>query len=273
MDLLNMLLGSMTSAESIDALSEKTGASSEQSQKLIVSALPLLLGGMTSNASSKEGARSLLDALQQHTETTAMARQIGGADVEDGDKIVHHIFGNDSAAVIDALAKETDLKKEQVTRGLASLAPALLSVLFAAANSAGNSGSGFDLGGLLNMFGGSQQNAANSLGLLGSLLGISQPQQPQELNLASLLGTLMGGTQQQSGGLGGLLGGLLGGGMTQQQPAGGLAGLFGGTQQQQPGGLGSLLGGLLGGGNQAHNVSANTFNGLDLLNILTSLMR
>ena len=64
MDLLNMLFGAMASKESIEALTKVTGADAEKAQKLVVSSLPLMLGSMTGNASSEEGARNLAGALK-----------------------------------------------------------------------------------------------------------------------------------------------------------------------------------------------------------------
>ena len=134
MNLLQLLLGSMMSSNSVNSVSNKTGLSSKLVQKLIVAAIPLLIKYMTNNASSTAGAQSLLGALMQHKGTRSMSEQIDDADEEDGAKIIRHILGSDEEKVVSTLADETGLKSEEVTRGLASLAPALLSGLSAAAN-------------------------------------------------------------------------------------------------------------------------------------------
>ena len=100
MDLLGMLLGTMTSGNSVDALSKKTGLSTAKLAKLLPMAIPLLMKFLTKNASSADGAASLLGALGGHKNTKSMADQIGEADEEDGLKIVNHILGNDSADVL-----------------------------------------------------------------------------------------------------------------------------------------------------------------------------
>ena len=84
MNLLNMLMGSMTSSSSVEALSGKTGTSSSLTSSLVSAALPMLLGALTNNASSESGAQSLLGALTQHTDTSSMADQLANADSEDG---------------------------------------------------------------------------------------------------------------------------------------------------------------------------------------------
>ncbi|MBQ8305936.1 MAG: DUF937 domain-containing protein [Blautia sp.] len=261
MNLLDMLMGSMTSEDSVNALSQKTGASSEQTSKLVAEALPVLMSAMTQNAaSSKEGAEALLGALGQHKEQVPMGQQISAADEEDGAKILQHILGNNSGAVVNALAQDTQMDETQVNKSLANLAPALLSGLSAAAGSLSKPGvnlsDGLDFTDLMGMFlGGGQQQQSGTLGLLGSLFGGGQPQ-PQATSPTGLLGSLFGGGQQQASATSGLLGSLFGA----PQP------------QQQSSGLGGLLGGLLGGGQQ--NVqSTSGFDGGDLLGILMNLMK
>ena len=264
MDLLNLLLGSMTSEDSVNALAQKTGASSDQAAKLIASSVPLLVNGMTNNASTDDGARSLAGALTQHTNTGTMVQQIADVDEEDGGKIVQHILGDESANVINALAQETQMDTRQVSTGLASLAPALMSVLSAVMKASGGS-NGLDLGSLFGMFGGSQQNAASSLGLLGNMLGGSTQ---GTAGLGGMLGSLLGGQSaqtQQGSGLGSLLGGLLGGQSTQSQSGSGLGGM-----------LGSLLGGAQQQTSQVQQLqqtNTSAYDGSQLLSLLSAIMK
>ncbi len=256
MDLLDMLGNSMLTDSSLKAISGKTGATEDQSKAFVASAIPVLLKSMTENASSEEGARSLRSALDQHTNTGMLDRQIEDADMEDGSKIVRHILGDKSDHVVQALAAETNMSQEQVTRGLGSLAPALLSVLFAAlkayAKKPNNSG-GFDLSDLLGMFGGSTNQSPYG-SILGSLLGMGGNTQNTPSLGASLLGGLLGGQSQQSApSLGGSL----------------LSGLLQGGNQNSGQGLGSMLGSLFGSAPAQNN--AGSFSGMDLLNLLNAL--
>ena len=195
MNLLDMLQGSLTTEDSVKALSEKAGTDSETTRGLIDAALPLLMGALTNNASSQEGAQSLLGALQQHTDTSNMATQLSNADANDGGLIINHILGNNTGNVVQQLAGQTGASDNQVTSLLSNMAPALMSGLSAATTTAqaSNADDGFDFTDLLGAFGGSAP-ASNGGGLLSGLLG--------------------GG----SGGglLGSLLGGLFGGGSSQQ---------------------------------------------------------
>ena len=205
MNLLQLLLGSLTSNDSVNSVSKKTGVSSKLTSKLLMMAVPLLISYMTKNASKKEGATSLLGALMQHNSKDTVSEQIATADSTDGAKIIGHILGTDQNSVISSLAKESGASVKEVNSILNSIAPALLNSLSTAttATAAKPQNASFDLSdgidlsdiaGLLN--GGkasnTQQNAA--AGLLGSLLGGNTGK--QETNeLASLFGSLLGGSQ------------------------------------------------------------------------------
>lgn len=262
MNLLQLLLSTMANNNSVNSVSQKTGIGAALVKKLIVAAIPLLIKYMTKNASSAGGAQSLLGALTQHTSNRSMSQQIDEVDEEDGDKIITHILGDDKSAVVKELAAETGASSEQVTRGLASIAPALLSGLSAAATSAAQkpANNALDLSSLLGMFAGSQQQTASSTDLLSALLGGTAQQQPKPASsgLASLFGLAQPQqTQQQTQAadpLSSLFGSLLGGAAQQPQQ----------TQQAQ-----TVV--PLTGNTAASNTSA--FDGSALLGILSQLMQ
>ena len=109
MNLLQLLLGTLTTNDSVSSVSKKTGVSSKTISKLLMVAVPLLISYMTKNASKKEGAQSLLGALTQHTSTETVSQQIAKADTDDGAKIIAHILGQDQNAIVNNLAKESNL--------------------------------------------------------------------------------------------------------------------------------------------------------------------
>ena len=80
MSLLSLLLKSLTSQSSLNTLSNQTGASSDQINKLLILAVPLLLKYLTKNASTEAGALSLLGALSQHTNQKTLSDQIDEAE-------------------------------------------------------------------------------------------------------------------------------------------------------------------------------------------------
>lgn len=135
MNLLQLLLGAMTSQSSVGSVSGKTGLSNKQIQKLMMLAIPILLKHMTGNAtSSGNGALSLLGALSQHTNKKGMAEQLKDADEDDGGKIIGHILGNDEKQVEQDLAAQTGLNESQIRQVLSIMAPALMSGVSEAAS-------------------------------------------------------------------------------------------------------------------------------------------
>lgn len=127
MNLLSLLAGTMLSQSSVNSVSGKTGLSGKQIQKLVMLALPILIKYMTQNASSGDGALSLLGALSQHKNNNSMDLQLMDADEEDGAKIIHHILGRKENAVTQDLSAQTGLGTDQVQQVLSILAPGLMS--------------------------------------------------------------------------------------------------------------------------------------------------
>ena len=132
MNLLSLLLKGMTTAASVNALSQKTGISAKTIKKLLPLALPILLKAMTSNASSSSGAQSLLGALTQHTNKKPLEDQISNADEKDGTAIIGHILGGNTAAVSSQLSSEAGISSNEVNLLMSLIAPAMLSSLSAA---------------------------------------------------------------------------------------------------------------------------------------------
>ena len=203
MNLLSLLLNSLMTDSSISALAKKTGLNKDVLKKLVPLAIPILIKFMTNNASSQAGAASLLEALGQHTSRSSLAEQIDAVDTEDGIKIIGHIFGDQSDAVISDLALQTGLNTQDVSVALADMAPAVLSGLSAANGAAASApvagvdfSDGIDLSELMTLFTGMSQSQVQSQptpsGLFSGLLGGGS----NGLG-GGLLGSLLGSTSQQ----------------------------------------------------------------------------
>ena len=197
MNLLSILLKSLLSGGTLSALAKKTGLNAKQLKKLIPLAVPLLLKMLTKNASSGDGAASLLSALTQHTSKETMEKQIAEADTEDGAKIIDHILGSGKEANVLALAQQSGLNSQQVSGVLSGIAPALLSGLSAAAATGSAAGKvdlsdGLDLSDVMAMLGGS---GSQSTGLFGSLFGVKPAKEEKDssVNGAELLQLLLAG--------------------------------------------------------------------------------
>ena len=190
MNLLAILLKTLLSKNTLSALAKKTGLTAAKLKKLIPLALPLLLKYLTSNASSQSGALSLLGALGQHNTAKALPEQIAEADVEDGSKILGHIFGKNAESEITALASQSGLSGKEVNTALDSIAPVLLSSLNTAASSAKKKvdlSDGLDLSEVMTLLGGGSGGS-----LLGGLFGGKKPSVKDDgLNGNALLQSLL----------------------------------------------------------------------------------
>lgn len=135
MNLLGLLMAAMTTKNALGQIAKKTGLSEKQIKKLMLIAIPILIKYLTKNASSGDGAHSLLGALAQHNNKEDMGLQLKDADENDGHKIIGHILGKKEEAVTQNLSAQSGLTQEQVNQILAIMAPAILSgVSEAAAN-------------------------------------------------------------------------------------------------------------------------------------------
>ena len=183
----------------ISDLARRLGVDETTARQAVDEALPALLGGMGANAQDPAGAASLERAVQQHP-----ARLFEGGvnldevDEQDGDKIVHNVFGANTDQVVQKLGS-TDGGGGQgiIQKLLPILAPIVLSFLAsqfakrqqgggaapaqADAPTGGGGGIGDILGGLLG--GGGSTSSAGGAGGGGGLLG----------GLGDLLGGLLGG--------------------------------------------------------------------------------
>jgi len=212
MNLMNMLVKALTSGAALQALSAKTGLSEKQLKMIIMIAVPLLLRRMTTNASSQNGANSLLGALTQHQSKQSVDAQLENADAEDGSKIVGHILGEDRETLIDQVAKEAEVDPKDVNIVLGNISPTIMNGLSAATETASSQQSsgvdlsdGFDLSDVMGLLGGMSGSGASAesgepagseplggLGnLFGSLLGAAKPEQDQGSNGTQLIQSLL----------------------------------------------------------------------------------
>ena len=152
MDFLNTLKELFLSSDTEKALSDNTGISADSIGKVLTNALPKIISAMTSNASSSEGAASLYNALGDHVTDESVEEQIHNVDTEDGEKIIGHIFGDNTDSEIHSIAEETDMSSGQISDLLSNVAPSILSQLSGSLSQSDGSGDGSGLLGLLSAF-------------------------------------------------------------------------------------------------------------------------
>ena len=201
LDLINLLGGLSSAKDSVSALSGKSSATEDQVTQALLSALPSMLGKMQTNAQTKEGADSLLKALDQHDLSDAdIVKLIKTADMEDGIKILNHIYGDEKKTekAQEEVAKKAGIDAKQVAKIMAAAAPALLTVL-ATTNKKANKtktvsnsdGLADLLGGVLSLAGGSKKSSGFDLGsLLGAAMG-GNSKKDDGLDVGDILGALL----------------------------------------------------------------------------------
>jgi hypothetical protein len=213
----------------ISQLASRFGVDESEMAEAVRTALPALVGGLEANASDPAGADSLMRALSQHTESPSDLDQV---DTTDGEKIVGHIYGDNTDQVVQQLGGLGGMTGSLVQKLLPILAPIVLSWL------AGKMGGAGGLGSILgDMFGGRDQAApaperpatdvdSGPLFPGGAGAQSGPVQSPTDTGATStgpsagsnplqdILGDVLGGAKSGGGGniLGDLLGGLLGGG-------------------------------------------------------------
>ncbi|HSN43803.1 MAG TPA: DUF937 domain-containing protein [Propionibacteriaceae bacterium] len=207
----------------VGELAEQLGTDPDTIAQAVGPAVASILAGLTQNAQTPEGEQSLFGALSHHSQGALAGDSInlGDVDLDDGAKIVGHVFGDQTEGVIQTLGANTGAGQGLVAKLLPLLAPIVLSYL--AKNMAG--GKYGDLIGSV-LGGGNAGAGSNVLGsILGQVLGGGNASSASAGSdvLGSILGQVLGGggntagannpfqsPEQQSGGGADILGTVLG---------------------------------------------------------------
>ena len=137
-DLMDLLQGQMSSGI-IEQLSKQLGgASNQQTQSAVQSAMAMLMGGLTKNASKPEGASALLVALDRDHDGSILddvAGFLGGnkspqnTSMMNGAGILKHILGGNQNNAMEQISKSSGLDISKVSGLLATLAPLVMGTL------------------------------------------------------------------------------------------------------------------------------------------------
>ncbi|WP_446224232.1 DUF937 domain-containing protein [Nocardia sp. IBHARD005] len=181
----------------IAQIADQLGVDQATATTAVQAALPTLLGGLQANAAQPQGAASLLGALNNHGGLVEGegAVDLHQVDVDDGEKIVDNVFGDEKNTVISALGAGGGTGgNDLIGKLLPILAPIVLA--YVAKQLTGGGGAAAP----------APQASGGGLGdLLGGLLGGSS-------NTGGLGGVIGDALSKNAGGaLGSVLGGLLGG--------------------------------------------------------------
>jgi hypothetical protein len=166
----------------ITTLAGQLGVDDATAEAAVREALPALVGGMQVNAADPVGEASLAGALDNHSPKLIDGGvNLDEVDTGDGQKIVDHVFGDNTGAVVQTLGGNLGDNGDLIKKLLPILAPIVLSYLSqrmsgGAAQQSGAGGGltdllGSVLGGMTGGEGGQQSSGGSILDMLGGLLG------------------------------------------------------------------------------------------------------
>ena len=171
MSLLDSLLDQL-GGERLSEMSRAIGADQQSTGRGIEAALPVMLGALSNNARSPEGAASLERALETDHDG-GLLEQLSGflktGDNVPGDGILRHVFGEKRPQMEAGISRMAGLDLKSVSRLLPMLAPIVMGLLGKKKRSGG-----LDGGGLRDLLGGERQEverrSPKARSMLGSLL-------------------------------------------------------------------------------------------------------
>lgn len=166
---MEALLNTILSASSTNGIGKAAGLSGDQTRSVLTAALPQLLSGALSQSNNSSTASAFSGALTQHaaSNTADLGAFLSGVDMKDGEKIVGHLLGSNSDAVVSSIAGSSGVGKADVRKVLAVSAPLLMSLLGKEVQQQGNSNSSAGIAGVM----GSLLGGSGAAGLLGGMLG------------------------------------------------------------------------------------------------------
>ena len=195
MNISDLISGGIGS-QAISAIANKLGIDESKAKWIVAAAVPLMIAALNYNAKNKGQSEAIDKAIDQHS-GGGILDKIGdlfsGNSSEEGNKIVSHIFGNNTETVTQNLADKAGLNSQQVGGVLATLAPIVMGYLGQQKQGASNGGGLGDLIG--SVLGGGGASTGGGIGdLLGNVRGgnAATPEASSGQNVTDMLGNLAG---------------------------------------------------------------------------------
>lgn len=151
----------------IQQIAAQVGIGEDKAKSAVDASIPALLSGLAGNATSKDGAASLLSALKEHAgnpKLTDLAGMLSSGDVaSEGQNILKHVLGGQEEAVKEKIGEAAGILPQQAGGVLARMAPIVMGFLGNKAKSEG----GFDIMSLMSLM---QSEGGVAQGALGGML-------------------------------------------------------------------------------------------------------
>ena len=164
---ISSLIGTFMSSDALQNIGSAAQTDAKSAKDVLAAALPSLLSG--AKAQSDDESTGFGEALLSHgkDDISDIASFLGKVDLEDGGKIIGHLFGNDSDNQIGTIAESAGVSKANTSNILSAAAPLLMSLLGQQASSSASDSSASALSSVASLF----LKNADIGGILGGILG------------------------------------------------------------------------------------------------------
>lgn len=165
---LQDLLGQQQGNDALNQISNQVGADQSAVSSAISLALPAILSGMANKAQQPETAPIIADAITQDNGGILdnLSNLAGGANPMLSAGILGTLFGNNQTQVAQQIGQQSGLQTGQVASILMMLAPLVLGYL-----GRQQTQQGLDVGGIIGMLTGQQQQIEQQQPGIGGMLG------------------------------------------------------------------------------------------------------
>jgi hypothetical protein len=200
-------VGQQLSGDTLKRISQQLGTDEGTAAKAVSVALPLLIGGLTRNASTPDGAAALDQALTRDHDASPLLNApheaITNPNAFNAGGILGHIFGQRQSPIQQGVAKASGIDLQSAGKVLMILAPIVMASLARARSAQGANASA---GQVLQT---EQQHIERQVPGIGGLASILD--RNHDGNIADDIANLAGGQiGSLGGGLGNVSGGILG---------------------------------------------------------------
>lgn len=167
------LLGSKLGGQNLAQISQEVGADESTTKSAISAALPALIGALSQNGSTEQGAASIMGALSKDNHDGGLLDNLGDflgqkqyEEPRSGAGILGHLLGGKQNRVEQGVSNASGLSSAGTAQLMKILAPMVLGALGQKQKQ-----SGFDAGSLMGFLGGEKESVSKeSGGLIGRLL-------------------------------------------------------------------------------------------------------
>jgi hypothetical protein len=131
MDLTQVVMGTLDQSTK-RRIAESSGATPDQVSQVIAAGLPLIVGSMAKNASTKAGADNLDKAIAAKHDGSLLDNLSAVTDnstIADGAKILNHVLGTNKETAVTKVAEKSGASTNATATILATLAPVVMAQL------------------------------------------------------------------------------------------------------------------------------------------------